>query len=548
MSTVKRVWLYGITLVALGILIAGVRNLLALLFTLAFDSGPEVRAGLVQRGFSLALALIIIGALLWYPFWRTVQRNVAGNPAETGATLRKVFLNLVLAVSAIIVLVTGAQTLQWLLAGLPGNQAGNLAMFIANLAVWYYHWRVNEGEGHPSPAARTLRRWYVYVLAGWGLVWLSVGIVNLVYSLLVALPVWGGSLVVGDIWTPAAQRAIAWISAGGLSWAFHWFRMSGWDYDSSLRQVYLYLLAIMGGTIAGLVALVVFFYQVMLRLFGGGGPFQFLAWTIPTVIVAGAVWLYHRQVAGEEAAHVHRRRLSARRVHTYLMSFVGLGAMISGLILLLGLLIDLPLNTGEAVVTVGWWRTQLATGIALLVVATPIWLGYWNRAVTLAESGGIDEWRARSRRVYLYVVIAAAIIALAADMVNIVYQVLNGVLTGQGGEILRNSKWSLQSLVVAVPVLAYHWRIARRDQQRGAEVAAVHKSVTLMVSPATDLASRLEDKLGFKVRVLHCLAGDAILNEADLDGLVAEITAAPGDRVMVIACAGRPLVLPYREQ
>ncbi len=120
----------------------------------------------------------------------------------------------------------------------------------------------------------------------------------------------------------------------------------------------------------------------------------------------------------------------------------------------------------------GWWRVQLSLCLSLLIVGVPLWLYYWNWTMQRAAEGGLVEWRARSRRIYLYFFVGAAIVTLAADLVNVVYQVLFGILQGTFGvNALRLSKWSIQSLVVAIPILIYHWQIVRQEQRRGAEAA-----------------------------------------------------------------------------
>jgi hypothetical protein len=453
--------------------------------------------------------------------------------------------------------------LKWLMAGalLDHFPSGDLGRLIVTGVIWYYHWRLTEKEGQPSPAARTLRRWYVYLLSGWGLVSLSVNLVGLVNTAVLRLPVWGEAIVSGSFWSSSAQGNISWILLGGAVWGFHWFRMARGDADSTLRQVYLYLLTISGGAIAGLVALTTSLSGVFRFALGSLSTpvntyFQFLGWAVSTMLVAAAIWVYHQRVTHEEAAQV-QKRLSARRVHSYLMSFLGLGTLIAGLIILLGILLELPIHTAgvaPTVVTAGWWRDQLSICLALVVVATPIWLYYWNRVLQMAAAGGVAERRARSRRIFLYIVLGAAVVALAASLINIIYQLLNGVLQGTFGvEVLRHSKWSLQILIVAVPVLMYHWRIIRQDQRLGAEVAAVRKTVTVLVSDrAAELVPRVEEKLGYKVHTLRYLGqmpeDFPVLSEEEVNRLVSDIQATPSTKVMLIAAGGRIMVLPYREK
>jgi len=561
MSTAKRVYFYLVYFVALGMFAAGVSILLGVCFDVITKySALQIGAQAFSRqALSLGLAMLVIGGVLWFLFWRAIQRNVAKNLAEIGSAIRKLFMNLILAVSALVGLFAAVGFLKWLMAGALLDQfpSGGLARLIVTGVIWYYHWRVTEKEGQPSPEAKTLRRWYVYLLSGWGLVALSVNLAGLVNTAVLHLPVWGETIVSGSFWGSSAQSNLSWILLGGGIWGFHWFRMARGDFDSTLRQVYLYLLAISGGAIAGLVALTTSLFKVFRFAFGTlSAPtdtyFQFWGWTAPTMLVAAAVWVYHHHVTQEEAAHV-QQRLSAQRVHSYLMSFIGLGTLIAGLIILLGILYDMPLRAGSTVVTSGWWYNQLGVSLALLVVATPIWLYYWNGALQIAAKG-VAERRVRSRRIFLYIVVGAAIVTLAADLINIVYQLLNGLLQGTfGTEVLRHSKWSLQTLVVAIPVLMYHWRILRQDQRLGAEAKAARKTVTVLVSDrAAELAPRIEEKLGYKVHTLRYLGrkpkGFPALSNKEISRLAADIKAAPGTKVMLIAAGGRILVLPYQEK
>jgi hypothetical protein len=172
----------------------------------------------------------------------------------------------------------------------------------------------------------------------------------------------------------------------------------------------------------------------------------------------------------------------------------------------------------------------------------------------MAATGGVAERGARSRRIFLYIVLGAAIVMLAADSINIVYQLLNGMLQGTFGiDVLRHSKWSLQTLIVAVPVLMYHWQILRGDQRLGAEAKVVRKTVTVLISDrAADLVPRIEERLGYKVHTLRYLGqkpkGFPVLSDKEISRLAADIQAASGTKVMLIAAGGRILVLPYQEK
>ena len=406
--------------------------------------------------------------------------------------------------------------------------------------------------------AKTVRRWYIYILSISGLIWLSFGLVQILNAAFISFPIWQDEVVRSSFWNSGTRSNIAWVLVGGFVWAFYWFYSARNDINSSLRQVYFYLLTILGGAIAGLAALTFTCYRILYWLSGGGrdvaGYFQFVGWAIPTILVATCIWYYHLRVAEEESTG-EQWQLSARRVHYYLMSFLGLGTLIAGLIVILGIPLDWVINTLKSesiVLEPGWWNNHLSLGIAMLAVSIPIWLLCWSRILDITEKGGIDERSARSRRIYLYVIIGASVVMLAADLVNIVYQLLNGILTGNlGAETLRSMQWSLQTVFIAVPVLIYHLQIARQDQKLGSEVAVVRKNVTLLVADKkSPLVSLVEQKLGYKVRTVQ-YAGETtgvspVLSDEDIDRLVSQLKAAAASDIMLILLEGHSMVLPYK--
>jgi hypothetical protein len=565
-SSARRIWLYLITLISLGIFAGGVGQLLALLFEVTIRGSYVTQIGSAsfnQEQLALGLAMTVIGGPLWFFFWRAVQRRVKGNEEEIGDVSRKLFLNFILLETAIMSITTAGDFLKWLIAGAKVTEfaSSSLAIPILGGAIWFYHWWVSENEGYPSSVAKTLRRWYVYVLSSFGLVWLAVGVVQLINAAVVNLPVWGNTLVRGQFWDINAQTGVSMLLLGGITWYFHWFRMAKGDYDSTLRQIYFYLLTISGGAIAALVASTILLFRVFLWVFGETPIpttpyFQFLGWAVPTILVGLAIWGYHRRLVELEAGRVQEKRLSAQRIYFYLMSFLGLGTIVAGLSLLFGVLLDLIINSIDTtlVVTSGWWRNQLSLFLALILIGSPIWVYYWRGILKRVQAGGIEEWRAMSRRVFLYVVVGASIVMLAADMVNIIYQLLNGLLQGNtGADILRSSKWSLQTLLVMAPLFWYHWQILRTDQRRGAESVVVRRNVTLFTDDRTgELASQFETKLGFKIRSLYRTGETsevpAMLSDEETNKLIEEIKSSPSNKVLLLVLGGKATVLPYQDK
>ena len=560
MSTVKRFFLYALAIVTLGIFASGVNTLLTLVFDLLF--GDEGWRSYAQGQLSIGLAMIIIAGALWFLFWRIIQREVSTDTAETSSGIRKLYLNLILTVTAITGLVNFFMTLRWILSGVPMDEfpSGTVSLLIITGCLWFYHKSVEDKEGQPSPVARTLRRWYTYILVTVGLSWLINGIVQILNASSFYLPVWGSHTVRGNLWGNVLSENISWIVTGGLTWWYFWFRVAKDDYQSILRQVYLYLVTITASTVAGLAALITILYKLLYIAFNGtiGGElyFRFLGWTIPAILVAAAVWSFHRKIVEEEAEQLGVNRSSPRRLYLYLMGFIGLGTMVSGIVYLLGVLFDRLFDafTTITIFSTDWWGEQLSLSLALLLVGVPIWVYYWRRVIHMVVEGGVAERGVRSRRIFLYAVLAFSIIAAVSTLVIIVYQVINSVLQGDfGTEFYRSIIWSLSGFLAAVPLLIYHWRILREDQSLGAEKLHRRKRVNIIAGEkAGELIDRIEEKLGYRVRRLiykgEVTAEIPVMTDEEIESMVNEIGLAGGESVILDITGGSVRLLPYGEK
>ena len=122
-----------------------------------------------------------------------------------------------------------------------------------------------------------------------------------------------------------------------------------------------------------------------------------------------------------------------------------------------------------------------------------------------------------------------------------------------GANFLHDSKWSLQTLIVAAVLLWYHWQILRADQRRGAESLVMRRTVTLLTGDRTgELAYRLEGKLGIKIHTLYQVGqtGEQFpgLPDEEIDRLVNEIQSSPGNKVILVDINGKVMVLPYQDK
>jgi hypothetical protein len=562
MTTIRRVFFYILAFITLGLWAAGAGLLIGLGLDLAVKGTATLAAGrpfFIQQQVSLGIALLVIGAPLWWFFWRSIRGNISRYPGETGATLRRLFLSLILGASLGTGLVAASEFLVWLMggAGVAGFRGGDTAALLVCIPIWLYHWRVSSTDTNLSPGALTLRRWYVYILSAWGLAWLTAGLVRVISSAFLQLPVWG-AVVPYVFWDSEARQATAWVLLGIPTWYFHWLRAARADADSTLRQVYLYLFCILGGVIASVVAAARSLDGLFLYVLGGvstaiGSHFQFFTWTIPLAIAGAGVWFYHQRVTGEEAESINFRRQTARRVYLYLVSFIGLMSMAAGIAMLIGSLIDLAAGSaGVLAISRNYWRGQLSIALAVIIYGAPLWVWYWRQVLAMTAEGGTGETGATSRRVFLYGVVVVAILALVADLVIIIYQSLNGSLQSKAiGEIMRLIEWNIGAVVAMGPVLAYHWRILVRERRGGAEANPERKSATLILPPGmAGVAASLETRLGYRVKLMVA-TGDAVplaLTPEKLDQLASDIRQSTGSKVMVVLLDGTLRVIPYQDR
>jgi hypothetical protein len=559
MSTVKRIFLYGVASVNLAVFASGVIYLLWLVFDLLF--GDEGWRSFAQTQLSMGLAMLIIGGTLWFLFWRMIQREASGNPDEAGSGIRKLYMNLVLIITTMTGLSNIALTFEWILSGMPFDRFPSvvLSSVIVCICLWLYHWKVENSEGQPSPEAQTIRRWYIYITVAYGLIVLTNGIVQIVNGSSYYLPVWGRYTREGGIWDDILKANISWIVTGGLAWWYFWFRLARDDFRSTLRQVYLYVLTVTGSVVAGLAALTTIIYQLLALAFGGSHGdlyFRFLGWSIPTIIVTAAIWIYHHKVAQAEAEKLGVDRLSPLRLYTYLMSFIGLGTTLTGITYLFGVILDRLFGAFSAttVFASDWWSTQLSLALSLLLAGVPVLIYYWRRVLRMTEQGDVGERGARSRRIYLYAILGISIIAAVTTLVLIVYQLINGILQGDFDmEFKQIIIWSLSVFLVALPVLVYHWRVLREDQKLGAEKPVRKKRVNVIGGDEADeLVDRIEDALGYHVRRLRYTgesAGDIPApGDDEIEKLVDDIGLATGKGVIIDTTGGRITLLPYEEK
>lgn len=500
MIAVRRLYVYIISAVSLLVLAIGIGNLLELAFGLAWEAlgGAETIIGDatdVRQEVSLYLALIAVSLPIWLLHWYLAARWAALDRDDTdrASAVRAIFFAAVLAVAA----GTWASTLGTLVnASLDrvfdadsffsdAAIASAGAIFIVAFVIWAYHaWMrdtdtqamIMEGDGVWPP------RLYVYGAALAGGVLLLVGVAQLL-TLVVDVVADTGDVVSGDRWWASnIASGLSMVIVGGLIWTAHWYyslhvlHAGDWraasEHSSALRRAYLYL-AVLVGVVVTLVMLSFALTELLRWAFGveaTGTADPLWARLVSPVLVAlpfAVFWLLHQWVIRDEASQFadERRQVAVARLYSYVVSFLALAFTAVGLAYLLGVLIEFLFESARILdVDPEWVPEQISQFLSITLIGGAVWIWHWLRIQRAVATDPVDERGATSRRVYLYLVLAASTLATLAALAVVLYQALQIILGVRTTEGIASDVGTLIGIViVAGALLVYHVLILRDD-------------------------------------------------------------------------------------
>lgn len=549
MTTTKRLYFYGVSFAALLVTAFGVALLLGDLLDVVLGrnllSGERVQI-------SIGIAMVIVGGPLWLIHWGLARRQLEAHPEEAESSLRKLYAYAVLLLAALIALHAARLLLNTVLR-VDDFSANWTAQLVVWGGVWGFHWMQERREGQPSSGGMTLRRWYVYGVSVYALLILTLGgngVLNVLFQR-VYDGFFGeaGTLVAGpDLWDESMRKSIASIVVGGAWWVVHWIAFTRGDHESTLRQVYLYLFAFLGGSLASLAALAAIVFATMQWLLSAPGlspgvqHFRVVPVALASLFVGFGLLGYHWAVIREESGLLAGRLPGARRSFDYIVSALGLAMLVGGAVSLIGGLVYFILATADEPFTeIGAWRTPLAAALTLLFIGAPIWFTYWFRVQKRVLTENPEERSSRPRRIHIYGVLGVLALGALGSLVSLLAIVIEELLEGSFSlEILRRSNWLLAVSLTAGTFLVYYWQVLREDQRAGAEAGSTRKRVTLALGEGSDeTVQQLEIALDTRIRVLRIVPSEttiatASLTDADIQELTRQVYGAPTDQVLVV--------------
>jgi hypothetical protein len=548
---IRRLYLYTIAFVALGMLLLGSVQLLQTLLETAAESigdGPAaIGPSLIRQRVSFAIALALMGLVGWTIHWWLAGRSLReGSEAalERSSTIRHLYLYAVLFVGGVLVLGAGSGLAHDLLRALLGEStraaliSGAIVdpavLLLVTGALWVYHARVTAADRAFDPGAggsATLRRWFIYGLSFCSLLAFVLALGGLVETLWSVgsgfLP--GAPIPVADTGLFAAKAISG--SAGALGalvvwlatwqWSRSWLtRSDGLDPESAsvLRKVYLYL--VLGGAVAATTWAAGFTLHQLLRVLlvperGGLGSTEMIRGVGPAlaaVLVFGITWAYHARALRWELSLTREapRQSNIRWFYSYLVAAIGLVAVAIGIAGTIATLLDLAIQP-MAARPLGWWQDQLSVFATLAVVGLPVWLAYW--LPLQREAAEPAARRSIVRRIFLFLVFGATVLTLLFSGVFALYQVVRlGLGEAWTSGQTTGTLSALSALCVAALLLVYHLGLLRTET--GARQAPSAITYTLSVT------ARSRDPAQLEVFRRVMLARVPPVVELEVDGLM----------------------------
>ena len=591
-GTVRRLYLYFVSFISLMMTANGV----VIIIQFIFEAGAgDVGAVLLDSTTQLATgaSLLIVGAPIWYFHWRLVQRAVAEHPVEVRSVLRKLYIYVTLATAGVFIIFNAYNLLGWLMR-VEDFGGYHPAAVVIWAVVWIFHRRIEEGEGQHSPDTRAIRRLYIYIAALVGLAMLSIGVGRVLYFILlegynalVSTP-----LLTDDsgLWRHAMREMLAVAIVGAGTWALHWLYIARRDFDSALRQVYLYIFAILGGVMTTLAALGIIIHEFLTWVFGTYGAdsvaqhFEFLPGSVAALSIGATLWAYHWYRVRHEAGMSAGATLLARRAYTYILTAIGTGALAVAVFMLVGAALKLVLAQFADVVVGGdQWKRPLINIITLAVMGAPVWGYYWRDIQTRAVELGADERQATSRRIFIFAALGIGVLALLGSVSVLLFFVLRDLLElALSLDTLEDMTTPIAVIAAAAAFLPYYWAVYRQDRRQDGEDAErdaasddatkvapqaeldapdvpdvldtpatrhPRKQVTLLaVADSGALVQQVQGALGYEVSTLLWTDTDAAmpaLTDADCAELAVSIADAEGSYVLLIPDGGGLRVLSH---
>lgn len=499
MQTARRLYLYVMAGIGLGVLVAGVSLLLTtLLEAIGIDSGSVFSGEQASRErLTLATAMTAVALPVWLIHWfvaeRGVQEGRPGSDLERSSAVRGLFFALVLGGLLIAAFLSLRSLVEWAALSFVGdstfsNPAGDLGLLVAAGAAWGYHLSVRLRDWRRGPitgAGAWLPRAYLYVATFAGLFVLLFGIADLLALTGRLLAGEAGDPVFDDVgtwWTFPLASALSRIVVGGATWIGHWWYARQLWADPGHRGTverparlrfafYVATLVVSAGAALGYAGQVGrLIIGAVLGLGTGDGPGGSLVGEVVASAVAALVfalaWWVHarwlRAAARDPGAHATVPR--PERLVAYPTALVGLAVGAIGAARLLGVVLDLVLGGGRVVTGGDQTERVFADFAPYAILGFGTWIWHWSAVMRAVAAEPVEEASSTVRRTALLATLAISVLAGVASLGVVLYR-LFGTLFGLDipANVAAELSVPIGALVVTVAIALYHGGLLRQD-------------------------------------------------------------------------------------
>ena len=562
-GTVRRLYFYTVAFVALVMAANGIVQIGVFLLDAVF--GGDVLSPSRIR-LATGLSLTIVGLPLWAFHWRLISRHVDALPVEKRSVLRKVYVYLVLGVSAALGLGGAIDVFEFLFrsesfSGYPWSA------LVVWAGVWAYHWRTEGEEGQTTPDTRSVRRLYLYVVAAVALSASALSIGLIIQTILneAYLSLTSQTVLAPDnagLWGETTKAALAVLLVAAPVWVAHWVYFAQGDHQSLLRQLYLYAFATFGSAVTVIVGGGLIIYGALQWALGvpdeeATAHFGLLPEALTSLIIGGGILAYHWMAARAESEGDAPESQAARKAFPYVLAALGLAIVAFGIGALVDTVIEALQSAGSrAIAGEDLWQDRLALAMTLGLLGIPLWSYYWSQIRRRVLLGGVEERTQAARRIFMFGVLGVGMLALLGSLSFLIFVFLRELLDGDLADVVREAQGALNIIVPAAVLLPYHWMVYREDRRVAPDrpehevEAPTRKVVTALVGEnGAEFLDELQAVLGYAVSPLDWADPDADqpeLSPQEYQALAQRIVDAEGAHVLLVPEGGAVRVLSYR--
>lgn len=487
MQTIRRIYIYVVTLVSLETVIWGLIGLLRSI------TSPQIVGGTAER-LAAPLAFVLVGIPVFYLHWLWAQRSATKQLEDALSWVRILFFYFVLAFLLVPIvqnslaflsrtgMVTfGVDAWHALVGGRQTVTDNAVAIIVNDVAALYFYpllkqnWKVDKIIKSDQAAISTLpsyfldiRRLYRYLWLIYSLGLSSFGIQQLILYVLLSPDTLGVSTAMN------LANGLALIMIGLPLWIYIDNLIQRSIVDDAESHSWMRLIILFVITLFALFAVLFNLGSIgtvlLRRIFGEAlthqGWLDLLRRPLSLLVPFYGIWWIYRprlqeRIVGETDVSL---RAGIIRFYRSLLALGGYITLLIGISQLFSFLINIRFNPQTS------WendlRKILAAAIIMIGIGVPLWWRNWQRLNREVEQKDIIGEQARHsliRRGYVYLLILSGVLGVMFSSGAFLYRLLMSVLGMSNPDLLLESLRNLRLLVVFSFVLVYHWRTLRND-------------------------------------------------------------------------------------